>query len=227
MSKHEMKNQIIFKIDSYDNGLYRYFLEYEDSTSERSEPNTKVTFCNVVQVVEYSCPTESSVETEVDTYSDQNESEELMNKEINAEVLDERNNYDAKFYKREYSSSEGRLKFNKSLYNSLEQSKSKKSMLDRIMEAKRKNDILINNNEDDKQPEQIIENYLPKNIQQEAPIQETSQIKIVNNIESRNKSNKLKSKTLTKDHINLSSFSKSKPSESIQSTNSMKHNFNR
>lgn len=88
-------------------------------------------------------------------------------------------------------------------------------MLDRIREAKRKNNILINNYEGENEAEQIIEIYTPKNTHLEATKQETSQINIVNNIESRNKSNKLKSKTLTKDHINLSSFSKLKPSGSI------------
>jgi hypothetical protein len=51
-------------------------VECEDSESEESEPMTKVTFNNIVQVVEYSCPTESSrVETEIELTSD-NESEE-------------------------------------------------------------------------------------------------------------------------------------------------------
>lgn len=65
-----------------------------------------------MQVVEYSCPTESSVETEVDTYSDQNESEELMNKEISAEALNERNNYNSKFHKN-YTPDEGKNNFYK------------------------------------------------------------------------------------------------------------------
>ncbi|CAI2385889.1 unnamed protein product [Moneuplotes crassus] len=49
-----------------------YFIECEDTTSEKSEPYTKVKFNKVVQVVEYSCPTESSnIDTEEEIQSEE------------------------------------------------------------------------------------------------------------------------------------------------------------
>jgi hypothetical protein len=90
---------------------------------------------------------------------------------------------------------------------------SKKSMLERISEAKHKNDILTTpqgDDEDYEKVEQYIENHQPIEI---------SQITNIHTNDSRNQNNIRDSKTLNKDILNLGSFSKSRTNRRVLSSN--------
>jgi prolyl-tRNA synthetase len=90
---------------------------------------------------------------------------------------------------------------------------SKKSMLERISEAKHKNDILTTpqgDDEDGDKDEQYIENHQPIEI---------PQIPNIHTKDSRNQNNIVNSKTLNKDILFLGSFSKSRTNRRVLSSN--------
>jgi hypothetical protein len=104
----------------------------------------------------------------------------------------------------------------------LEESKSKKSMLERISEAKHKNDILTtpqDDDEDDEKVEKHIENHQLRDSPSEQPSQEISQIPNIHTNDSRNQNNIVDSKTLNKDILNLGTFSKLMPNRRVLSSN--------